>query len=153
MKTAIMDNRSVFMAGATAVLALAALSFAGSAQARDNVFWSVDVGAPGVSLNVGNAGPVYMQAQPVYVEPAPVYYYQQRPVFVRPAPFYLQPQAVYYDHPYRSHRRHGGRYMQGPGPGSGDGYYGPRHSPVSQVYYQPEGRSFERHDGRHEGRR
>ena len=157
MKTAIMVNRSVFMAGATAALALAALSFAGSAQARDNVFWSVGLGAPGVSLNVGNAGPVYMQAQPVYqpvyVEPAPVYYYQPRPVFVRPAPIYVQPQAVYYDRPYRSHRRHDGRYMQGPRAGYGAGYYGPRYAPVTQVYYQPGGRSFERHDGRHEGRR
>ena len=151
MKTAIMVNRSVFMAGATAALALAAMSFSGSAQARDNVFWSVGVGAPGVSVNVGNGG-LFMQPQAVYVEPAPVYY-QPRPVYVRPAPIYVQPQAVYYDRPYRSHRRHDGYYVQGPRPGYGAGYYGPRHAPVSQVYYQPAGRSFERHDGRHEGRR
>jgi len=152
VKTAIMVNRSVFMAGATAALALAALSFAGSAKARDDVYWSVGMGAPGVSLNVGNAGPVYMQAPPVYYQAAPVYY-QPRPVLVRPAPIYYQPQAVYYDRPYRSHRRHGGSYVQAPRQVYGPGYYGPRHSPVSQVYYQPDRRSFDQHDGRRDGRR
>ena len=152
MKTATMVNRSVLVAGATAALVLAAMSFAGSAQARDNVFWSVGVGVPGVSLNVGNAGPVYVQAQPVYIQTEPIYY-EPRPVFVRPAPVYVQPQAVYYDRPYGWNRRHGGHDMQGPRPGYGAGYYGPRHAPVSQVDYQPDGRGFERHDGRHDGRR
>src|ERR1035437_6530778 len=80
MKTAIMVNQSVFLAGVTATLALAAMSFADSAHARDNVFWSVGMGAPGVSLSVGSAGPAYMQAQPVYVQPEPIYY-QPRPAF------------------------------------------------------------------------
>ena len=150
MKTAIMVNRSVVLAGATAALAVAALSFAGSAQARDDVFWSVGVGAPGVALNVGNAGPVYMQPQPVYV-PAPVYY-EPRPVYVRPAPVYVQPQPVYYGRPGWN-RRHGGRYVQAPRPGYGGGYYGPRYAPVSQVYYQRDGRNDSRHDGRREDRR
>lgn len=152
MKTAIMVNRSVVVAGATAVLAVAALSFAGSAQARDDVFWSVGMGAPGVSLNVGNAGPVYIQAQPVYVQPEPIYY-QPRPVFVRPAPVYVQPQPVYYDRPYGWNRRHGGHYVQAPRQGDGAGYYGPGYASVSQVYYQREGRNDKRHDGRHEDRR
>src|SRR5512133_3158250 len=87
MKIAIMPSRSVFLAGATATLAMAALVFADSAQARDNVYWSVGVGAPGVSLNVGNAGPAYGYAQPVYFEPEPIYY-QPSPVYVRPAAIY-----------------------------------------------------------------
>jgi len=144
-----MVNRSVVVAGATAALALAALSFTGAAQARDNVSWSVGVGAPGVSLNVGNAGPLYMQAQPVYVQPEPIYY-EPRPVFVRPAPVFVQPQPVYYERPYGWNRRHGGHYVQAPRPGYGAGYYGPGYAPVSQVYYQPEGRSDHRHGGRHE---
>src|ERR1035437_5081682 len=114
MKTAIMPtHRPVFVAGATVALALAAMSFAGSAHARDNVFWSVGVGAPGVSLNVGNAG-VYMQAQPVYVQPAPVYY---------------QPQPVYYGRGWN--RRHVGAYVQAPRAG----YYSRDRAPVTQVYY------------------
>lgn len=145
MKIAIMVNRSVFVAGTTAVLALAALGFAGSAHARDDVFWSVGVGAPGVSLSVGNAGPVYMQAAPLYYQPEPIYY--------QPRQVYVQPQAVYYERPHGWNRRHGGRYIQESRPSYGGGYYGPRHSPVSQVIYQPEGRTFARHDGRYEGRR
>ena len=158
MKTAIMINRSVFLAGATATLALAAMSFAGSAHARDNVFWSVGMGAPGVSLNVGNAGPVYMQSQPVYVQPEPVYYqpepvyYQPRPVYVRPAPVYVQPEPVYYGRPYGWNRRHGGQYVQAARPGYGAGYYGPGYASVSQAYYQPEGRNDRGHDGRYEDR-
>lgn len=147
MKTAIMVNRSVVVAGATAALAVAALGFAGSAQARDNVFWSVGMGAPGVSVNVGNAGPVYMQAQPVYVQPEPIYY-QPRPVFVRPAPVYVQAQPVYYERSYGWNRRHGGHYLQVPRPGYGAGYYGPGYASVSQVSYQAEGRNDTRHDGR-----
>ncbi len=93
MKTAIKTNRSVAMAGAAAALAVAALGFAGAAQARDDVYWSVGVGSPGVSVNVGNAFPVYTPA-PVYVQPAPVYY-QPAPVYVRPAPVYYQPAPVF----------------------------------------------------------
>ena len=130
MKTAIMVNRSVFLAGATATLALAAMSFAGSAHARDNVFWSVGMGAPGVSLNVGNAGPVYMQSQPVYVQPEPVYYAR----------------------PYGWNRRHGGQYVQAARPGYGAGYYGPGYASVSHAYYQPEGRNDRWNDRGHDGR-
>src|SRR5674476_1563672 len=136
MKTAIMPtHRTVFVAGATVALALAAMSFAGSAHARDNVFWSVGVGAPGVSLNVGNAG-VYMQPQPVYVQPAPVYY--------QPSPVYYQPQPVYYGRGWN--RRHVGAYVQAPRAG----YYSRDRAPVTQVYYQQGGRGDRRHDVRRE---
>ena len=99
MKTINKANRSVVVAGAIATLAVAAMGFAGSAQARDNVYWSVGVGTPGAVVNVGNVGsvypqPVYVQPQPVYVQPAPVYV-QPRPVYVRPRPVYVQPQPVY----------------------------------------------------------
>lgn len=144
MKIAIMHSRSVFLAGATATLAIAALVFADSAHARDNVYWSVGLGAPGVSLNVGNAGPVYMQAQPVYFEPEPIYY-QPSPVYVRSAPIYVQPQPVYYGRPHGWKQRHGRQHMQAPRSGYGGGFYDRNYAPVSQVVYQ--------RDGRHEGRR
>lgn len=97
MKTAIKTNRTVAMAGAAAALAVAALGFAGAAEARDDVYWSVGVGTPGVAVNVGNAYPVYTPA-PVYVQPAPVYY-QPAPVYVRPAPVFVQPRPYYYGPP------------------------------------------------------
>lgn len=121
MKTAIKANRSVAAFGAAAALALASLGFAGAAQARDNVTFSVGVATPGVHVGVTNGYPVY--PQPVYVQPAPVYYqpapvYYPRPVYVRPAPVYVVPQPVYYP-------RHGG-------------YYGPRYG-YAPVYYQRPG--------------
>lgn len=154
MKTVIKKNRSVVVAGAMATLAVAAMGFAGAAQARDNVYWSVGVGTPGAVVNVGNASPVYVQPQPVYVQPQPVYvqpaprYYQPRPVYVQPAPVYLAPQPVYYDRPHRGHgRRHDGYYQQ-PRNGYGQGY--------APVYYQRDGdrRGDYRHDGyRNDGHR
>lgn len=130
MKTAIKANRSVVLAGA-ATLAVAALGFAGAAQARDNVYWSVGVGSPGVAVNVGNAFPVYVEPQPVYVQPAPVYV-QPAPVYYQPAPVYYQPQPVYYGRPHGWYKHHGG-------------YYGPGYAPV---YYQREGRHGHQHGDR-----
>jgi hypothetical protein len=127
MKTSLNASRSMVMAGAAATLAVAALGFAGAAQARDNVFWSVGVGSPGVDFNVGNAPPVYVQPAPVYVQPAPVYVqpapvYYPRPVYVQPRPVYVQPAPIYYGRPGWRGRRDG--YVQGAGYGYGPGYYG-----------------------------
>lgn len=142
MKTAIKSNRSIILGSAAAALAVVAMGFAGAAQARDNVYWSVGVGSPGVSVNLGNAPQVYAQPAPVYYQPAPVYvepapvYYQPRPVYVRPAPVYFAPQPMYYGNPGRGrgHGRghgHGGQYMQAPQQVYGGGYYGP----VTRVDY------------------
>ena len=145
MKTVIKANRSVVVASAMATLAVAAMGFAGSAQARDNVYWSVGVGTPAAVVNVGNVGSVYAQPQPIYVQPQPVYvqpapvYYQPRPVFVSPAPVYVQPQPVYYGRPHGHHRHHDGYYEQGR-----DGY-GPGYAPV---YYQRGERRHDRHGDR-----
>lgn len=57
MKTAITANRSGLIAGVAATLAVAALGFAGAAQARDNVSFSVGIGVPGVQVGVTNAYP------------------------------------------------------------------------------------------------
>ena len=158
MKTNVKTNRSAKLAGAVAVLAVAAMGFAGNAQARDNISWSIGVGTPGTVVNVGNGGgyyqqpgyvqqqqpvyiqqpsvyvqpqPIYVQPRPVYVEPAPVYY-QPRPVFVRPAPVYLAPQPIYYSRPHGRQWRNGGDYIQNQGNRYGPGY--------GQVYYQRDGR-------------
>lgn len=152
MKTSSKTSRSIAMAGA-ATLALAAMGFAGAAQARDNVFWSVGVGIPGGLVNVGNVGsvyqpqPFYAQPQPVYVQPQPVYvqpqqfysqpapvYYQQRPAY-GPAHVYVTPQPVYYGRPYGhayGHRHHEGRHFDSRRP-----VYGPAYAPV---YQQRDGR-------------
>ena len=100
MKTAIKANRSLALAGAVATLAVAAMGFAGAAQARDNVSFSVGIGVPGVAVGVTNAYPVY---------PQPVY---QQPVYVQPAPVYYAPRPVYYV-PRHGHGPRGHGY--GPG--------------------------------------
>ena len=140
MKTAIKANRAGLVAGMAATLAVAAMGFAGAAQARDNVAFSLGIGVPGVQVGVSNAYPVY-QPQRVYVQPAPVYYqqpsqvYYQQPApvyYQQPAPVYYQqpsvyvaPQPVYYGRPFH-HRHHEGYYVEAPRQGYGLGY-GPRY--------------------------
>ena len=102
-------------------LAIGTLGFAGAAQARDNVYWSLGVGAPGVAVGVGNAPPVVYAPPPVYVAPPPVYV-QPRPVYMAPPPAYFAPPVVYqpapsyyygppghYRHRHWRERRHGHR--------------------------------------------
>ncbi len=127
MKTSLNSKRTGLIA---ATLAVAAFGFAGAAQARDNVSFSVGIGVPGVQVGVTNAYPVYTQPvyqQPVYVQPAPVYV-QPRPVYYSPQPVYVAPQPVYL-RPGRHHGYRGGYYVQGPRPG----YYAPGYAPV---YYR-----------------
>ncbi len=92
-------------------LALVALALAGTlgaglaeARGRDDVQWSVTIGAP---------APVYFGAPaPVYFErPAPVYYERPAPVFVRPAPLFVRPAPVFVDTPVHVYGRgyHHGR--------------------------------------------
>lgn len=150
MNTSLKTLRPAKLAGVAVTLAVAAMGFAGSVQARDNISWSIGVGIPGTVVNVGNAGgyypqPVYVQQQPVYIQPQPVYvqprpvfvqpapvYYQPRPVFVRPAPEYLAPQPIYYGRPNGRHWRKGGDYLHNQGNQYDPGY--------RQVYYQRDGR-------------
>ncbi|MEO8249934.1 MAG: hypothetical protein ABI589_11235 [Burkholderiales bacterium] len=86
-------RRAGALAGA-ACLGLAALVLAPAAQARGNVYWSIGVGSPGVSVGVTNAYPVYTTPAPIYSAPPPVYV-QPRPVYVQPRPVYVQPQQIY----------------------------------------------------------
>ena len=96
-------TRSIYAMAAAAGVALALLSGAGTAQARD-VYWSVGVNSPGVALGVSNGG------YPVYVAPAPVYYAPPpppRPVYyTAPAPVYYAPPPGHYYREHRHHRHH-----------------------------------------------
>ena len=115
-------KRSAIIAGATAALALAAMGFASSAEARGDVSFSVGVGLPGVAVGVSNAYPVYGgYPQPVYVEPAPVYY-EPPPVYYRPRPVYVQPAPVYYQRSQGWRGRHGGYYRDRDGDGRSGGH-------------------------------
>lgn len=100
------------LAAAGFAVALAAL--AGAAQAHDNVFFSLGVqAAPGVTLGVSNAPPVYVAPAPVYVAPQPVYV-QPAPMYVVPRPVVLAPAPVYYGPGRRvgwyRHHGHGHRH-------------------------------------------
>src|SRR5262245_49303768 len=99
-----MTRRGMFFSMATAMAAAAAFA-AAPAEAREHVFWSVDVAAPGVATSVSNypapmvypAPPAVVYPAPVVTYPAPVVYapppvvYRPRPVFVAPAPVVYQP--------------------------------------------------------------
>ena len=61
------QRRSLYALAASAGVALAMLTAAGTAQAGGGVSWSVGIGAPGVA--VGVASP-----QPYYYAPPPAYY-------------------------------------------------------------------------------
>lgn len=102
--SALGHRRLWFKVMATASLAAGAWALsvgASVAQARD-VYWSVGVNSPGVSLGVSNAPPVY--ARP------PVVVYQQPPVVYQTAPtvIYTSPPAVV----YRPHRPYPSRHVQ-----------------------------------------
>jgi hypothetical protein len=82
--------------GLVAATVLFGAGFASLARAND-VYWSVGVVSPGVSVAVSNSRPVLVPAPiyaPVYVQSAPVYM-RQAPVYTRPAPIFVQPQVVY----------------------------------------------------------
>jgi hypothetical protein len=88
----LMQRKLIRPLTAIAFLVLAA----GTAQARDNVFWSVGIdAAPGVSVGVGNARPVIAPPPAVVLAPQPVYV-APRPVVVRPQPvMVVEPEPVY----------------------------------------------------------
>ena len=117
-------KRSAIIAGASAALAIAAMGFATSADARGDVSFSIGVGLPGIAVGIGNAypvyggypqpvyveqAPVYVRPRPVYVQPAPVYY-EPPPVYYQPRTVYVQPAPVYYGRTHGWQGRHGGYY-------------------------------------------
>ena len=76
-------------------LFVTALGLAGVAHAHDNVYWSVGVVQPGISVGVSNAppmpvypAPVYVPSYPVVMAPRPVYYAPPPPVYYGPPGWY-----------------------------------------------------------------
>ena len=92
---------------ALGMLAVAGMLCAGVAQARSNVYFSVDVGVPMAYLRT-----VYMAPPAVLYAPPPVAYvvppvvYAPRRVFVRPAPVYYYGQPAYYHGERGRHHHH-----------------------------------------------
>ena len=142
LKTLFSNGSGRSLAIGLLAVVIAGVGFAGAAQARDNVSFSVQFGSPAYAY------PVYSQPQVVYVQPQPVYV-QPAPVYVQPAPVYYQgpqviygaPQPVTYGYPglysngqIRGHgyghgwnKRHGGYYVQ----------QAPRYAPgYAPIYYR-----------------
>jgi hypothetical protein len=98
-------SKSVYAKAAAVALALAAAGTATVAQAGGNVFFSIGANvAPGVSVGVSNAAPMYYP--PVYVQPQPAVYYGYAgpQVYVQPAVYYA-PGRVYYAPGHHGHNR------------------------------------------------
>ena len=128
-----MNRRGVFSSMVLSLAALAGLA-AAPAQARDRVYWSVDVAAPGVATTVSNyrsyppapvvvypSAPVVHYPPPVVYAPPPPVVYAPRPVYVHPAP------VVIYRDGYRDGHRHGhGKHWHHNGyrGGHGHGHHG-----------------------------
>ena len=74
-----------------------------AATARDQVNWSISVGAP-FPVQVYSPPPVvYVQPQPVYVRPQPVYV-QPQPVYIEQEPAYGSVYVNAYGRPYYEDR-------------------------------------------------
>ena len=87
-------QRTSVWARSLAVVSLVAGAWAlsaGAAHARGDVYWSVGVNGPGVTIGASNA--------PAVVYQPPGYYYEPRPVVVQPAPVYYQRPPVIYGPP------------------------------------------------------
>lgn len=119
-------SRTSPLARSLALVSLAAGAWAltagmSQAHARD-VFWSVGVNGPGVTIGASNAPvvvhqpPSYYYQQPVVVHQPPPVYYRPRPVVIQQPPAYYYPQQVvvqsgyaypprWREHPGRGHGR------------------------------------------------
>ena len=126
-----MYRRGMFSSLAWGLAAAAAFA-AAPAEARDRVFWSVDVAAPGVATSVSNypAPAAYYPAPsvvgypaPVVTYPAPVIY-APPPVVYRPRPVFLAPAPVVVYRPWYGHRWGHGHGHDG---WDGHGSHGHRH--------------------------
>jgi hypothetical protein len=90
-------SRSFTKAMAATALLIGVVAYSASARA-DNVYWSIGLGSPGVTIGMTNARPlpIFVQPQPYYGQPSPVFmhpgaiYSQQVPIYVQPRPVYQQ---------------------------------------------------------------
>jgi hypothetical protein len=90
-------SRSFAKAMAATVLLIGVAAYSASARA-DNVYWSIGLGSPGVTIGMTNARPlpiyVQPQPQPYYVQPATVYVHPGA-IYSQQVPIYVQPRLVY----------------------------------------------------------
>ncbi|MBC7414514.1 MAG: hypothetical protein H7327_06230 [Herminiimonas sp.] len=115
-------HKSLITAAGAGVLGTLLLA-APLASARDNVSWSVNIGAPVATYPV--YAPAYSQPPVVYAAPAP-FYVQQAPVYYAPPVVVAPPYygRVYYNTAYpQPYYREYGHYHHGYG--HGNGYGGP----------------------------
>ena len=119
------------------VVVMAGVGFAGAAQARDNVSFSVQFGSPAYAYPVYTQPQVvYVQPAPVYVQPAPVYYQGPQVIYGAPQPVAYGYPGLYpngqirgygYGHGHGWNKRHGGYYVQ----------QAPRYAPgYAPIYYR-----------------
>ena len=88
-------SRGFAKAMAATALLVGIAAYSASARA-DNVYWSIGLGSPGVTVGMTNARPlpIFVQPQPYYGQPAPVFvhpraiYPQQVPIYVQLGPVY-----------------------------------------------------------------
>lgn len=124
-------TRSLETLALAAVTAAATLA-AGAAHARSDVYWSIDVVAPGYPVAVGASlsnAPRMAYPAPVVVAPPPVVYappvvYVPRPVYA-PRPVYVAAPPLFYGPPVyvvggKHWKRAHGPHRHGHGPGRGD---------------------------------
>ncbi len=88
-------SRNFAKAMAATALLIGVVAYSASARA-DNVYWSIGLGSPGVTIGMTNARPlpIYVQPQPYYGRPAPVYMHPGA-VYSQQVPIYVQPRQVY----------------------------------------------------------
>jgi hypothetical protein len=89
-------SRSVVKAMAACALLIGVVAFSASARA-DNIYWSVGLGSPGVTIGMTNARPlpIFVQPQHYYVQPATLYVHPGA-IHAQPVPIYVQqPRPVY----------------------------------------------------------
>jgi hypothetical protein len=83
-------SRSFAKAMAACALVIGLAAYSASARA-DNVYWSIGLGSPGVTIGMTNARPL-----PIFVQPPQQHYYvQPATVYVHPGAFYAQPVPIY----------------------------------------------------------
>jgi hypothetical protein len=125
-----MTTKAKTSLAALALLATLGLGASGAAQAHgSDVYWSIGMSSPGVTVGVSNA--------PVVVQPPVIY--APAPVVVAPRPvIYPQPMPVYYGYPvFRRH--HGWDHERG----------WERREWEHGDYYRGQGRGgYDRDDGR-----
>lgn len=113
-------GKSLIVANLVGIAGSMLLMAAPLASARDNVSWSVSVGAPAVAYPAYAPvyGPpvAYARPAPIYVEPLPVYY-SPPPMVYAPQPYYGRvyyngySRPYYWEHDHRGYGHgHGGRY-------------------------------------------